>query len=74
MKLYVLPPSPRARKVIALKIHLDLDCELNIVDLAKGDQLAPAYRAMNPNHKMGETQQSCHQVPFDGRDSWHCPN
>jgi glutathione S-transferase len=52
MKLYVLPPSPRARKVIALKIYLDLDCEMHIVDLAKGDQLTPEYVAMNANHKM----------------------
>lgn len=52
MKLFVLPPSPRALKVIALKNHLDLDCEMHIVDLAKGDQLTPDYVAMNPNKKM----------------------
>jgi glutathione S-transferase len=52
MKLYVLPPSPRAFKVIALKNHLGLECELSIVDLAKGDQLTPEYIAMNPNKKM----------------------
>jgi glutathione S-transferase len=38
MKLYVLPPSPRAFKVIALKNHLEIDCETQI--------------AMNPNKKM----------------------
>jgi glutathione S-transferase len=52
MKLYVLPPSPRAFKVIALKNHLGLDCETQIVDLGKGDQLTPEYVAMNPNRKM----------------------
>ena len=52
MKLYVLPPSPRAFKVIALKNHLGLECELSMVDLSKGDQLTPEYLAMNPNHKM----------------------
>jgi len=52
MKLYVLPPSPRALKVIALKNYLDLDCEMRLVDLRKGDQLTPEYIAMNPNHKM----------------------
>jgi len=52
MKLYVLPPSPRALKVIALKNHLGLECELQIVDLGKGDQLSPAYSALNPNKKM----------------------
>jgi glutathione S-transferase len=52
MKLYVLPPSPRALKVIALKNHLELDCEMHLVDLGKGDQFAPEYVAMNPNQKM----------------------
>ncbi len=52
MKLYVLPPSPRAFKVIALKNHLGLECEMHIVDLGKGDQLTPEYIAMNPNKKM----------------------
>ncbi len=52
MKLYVLPPSPRALKVIALKNHLGLECEMHIVDLGKGDQLTPEYIAMNPNKKM----------------------
>jgi glutathione S-transferase len=52
MKLYVLPPSPRAFKMIALKNHLEIDCERHIVDLAKGDQLTPEYIAMNPNKKM----------------------
>src|ERR1700730_15690977 len=47
MRLYVLPPSPRALKVIALKNHLGLDCEMHNVDLGKGDQLTPEYIAMN---------------------------
>ncbi|MBI3796974.1 MAG: glutathione S-transferase N-terminal domain-containing protein, partial [Deltaproteobacteria bacterium] len=52
MKLYVFPPSMRALKVIALKNHLGLECEMQIVDLGKGDQLSPEYIAMNPNKKM----------------------
>ena len=52
MKLYVLPPSPRAFKVIALKNHLGIECEMRLVDLSKGDQLTPDYIAMNPNRKM----------------------
>jgi glutathione S-transferase len=52
MKLYVLPPSPRALKVIVLKNYLGLDCEMHLVDLSKGDQFAPEYIAMNPNQKM----------------------
>jgi glutathione S-transferase len=52
MKLYVLPPSPRAFKVIALKNHLRIDCEMQLIDLSKGDQFTPQYIAMNPNSKM----------------------
>lgn len=52
MKLYVLPPSPRAFKVIALKNHLGIECEMQLVDLSKGDQFSPNYIAMNPNGKM----------------------
>jgi glutathione S-transferase len=52
MKLYVLPPSPRAFKVMALKSHLGINCELQLVDLGKGDQLTPKYVAINPNRKM----------------------
>jgi glutathione S-transferase len=52
MKLYVLPPSPRAFKVIALKNHLGLECETHIVDLGKDAHLTPEYAALNPNRKM----------------------
>jgi glutathione S-transferase len=52
MKLYVLPPSPRALKVIALKNYLGLDCEMQLVDLSKDEHLAPAYGLLNPNRKM----------------------
>ena len=52
MRLYVLPPSPRALKVIALKNHLGLECDMHIVDLGKGEHLTPEYVAMNPNRKM----------------------
>jgi glutathione S-transferase len=33
MKLYLMPPSPRAFKVIALKNHLGIECETQFVDL-----------------------------------------
>jgi glutathione S-transferase len=52
MKLYVMPPSPRAFKVIALKNHLGIECETQFVDLGRGDQLTPEYAAQNPNKKM----------------------
>ena len=52
MKLYVLLPSPRALKVLALNNHLGLECDLLIVDLGKGEQLSPEYSTLNPNKKM----------------------
>src|SRR5712692_6990184 len=44
MKLYVLPPSPRALKVIARKNHLGLECEMHIVDLERRSAHARLHR------------------------------
>jgi glutathione S-transferase len=52
MRLYIFPPSARALGVVALKNHLGLDCEIQPIDLGRGDQLAPQYLALNPNNKM----------------------
>jgi glutathione S-transferase len=52
MRLYLFPPSSRALGVVALKNHLELDCELVPIDLVRGDQRAPEYVALNPNRKM----------------------
>jgi glutathione S-transferase len=52
MKLYVLPPSPRTFKVIALKNHLGVECEIEVVDLAKDEHLTPEFTALNPNRKV----------------------
>ena len=52
MKVYAAPPSPRAFKVIALADHLGFDCQLQVLDLRKGDQLRPEFVALNPNKKM----------------------
>jgi glutathione S-transferase len=52
MKLYIFPPSARALAVVALKNHLALDCEVQPIDLGRGDQLTPEYLALNPNKKM----------------------
>jgi glutathione S-transferase len=52
MKLYLFPPSTRVLAIVALKNHLALDCELNPIDLGRGDQLTPEYLALNPNRKM----------------------
>jgi glutathione S-transferase len=52
MKLYLFPPSSRVLGIVALKNHLGLDCEVQPIDLRRGDQLAPQYLALNPNKKM----------------------
>lgn len=52
LKLHVFPPSPRALKVLALARHLDLEFEIVLIDLFKGEQRAPGYAALNPNLRM----------------------
>jgi glutathione S-transferase len=52
MKLYLFPPSPRVLGIVALKNYLALDCEVQPIDLGRGDQLSPQYLAINPNKKM----------------------
>jgi glutathione S-transferase len=56
MRLYLFPPSSRVLAIVALKNHLALDCELNPIDLSRGDQLTPEYLALNPNRKMPTLQ------------------
>jgi hypothetical protein len=51
MKLYLFPAG-RAVGVLALKNHLALDCEVQLLDFRRGDQLTPQYLALNPNKKM----------------------
>ncbi len=51
MKLYLFPAG-RAVGVLALKNHLGLDCEVQLLDFRRGDQLTPQYLALNPNKKM----------------------
>ena len=48
MKLYGFPLSPNTWKVRALATHLGVPLELEFVDLAKGQQRAPDYLALNP--------------------------
>lgn len=52
MKLHVFPPSPRAIKVLGLANHLELGCDISIVDLFQGGNATPEYGALNPNRKM----------------------
>ena len=48
MKLYIFPRSARALGIVALKNYLTLDCEVQPIDLRRGDQLTPQYLALNP--------------------------
>lgn len=52
MKLYLFPPSARALAAVALNHYLALGCEMQPIDLGRGDQLTPEYLALNPNSKM----------------------
>jgi glutathione S-transferase len=47
MKLYHFP-SPNPQKVTFALNELGLDCELVLVDLAKGGQRDPTFLAVNP--------------------------
>ncbi|MDD5274028.1 MAG: glutathione S-transferase family protein [Methylovulum sp.] len=50
MKLYHFPISPNSRRVIAVLHHLGLDCQLQAVDLLKGEHLQADFLQLNPNH------------------------
>lgn len=50
MKLYHFPLSPNSRRVVAVLHHLQLPCELQALDLSKGEQLQTDFLKLNPNH------------------------
>ena len=52
LKLYAFPPSPRAFKVLFAAHQLGIPYEFHPVNLAKGDQKAPEFLALNPNGRM----------------------
>ncbi len=52
MKIYVFPASGRVVGIVALKNHLAFDCDLEPIDLGRGDQRTPEYAALNFNRKM----------------------
>jgi len=57
MKLYTFPPSPNARKVVAVIAYLHLtDVEHVLVKLHKGEHRQPDYLAINP---MGRVPTLC---------------
>ncbi len=52
MKLHVAPPSPRAIKVLATMNHLGIDVDVEPLDLLNGENMRPAFAALNPNRLM----------------------
>lgn len=52
VKLWVFPASPRAFKVLFAAHQLGVDYELKFINLFKGEQNAPEYRAINPHGRM----------------------
>jgi glutathione S-transferase len=50
MKLYHFPISPNSRRVVAVLHHLHLDCDIEVLDLSKGEQLQADFLKLNPNH------------------------
>src|SRR5215469_8187760 len=49
MKLYVFLGSPRAFNVMAVANHLGIEYQTQALNPAKGEHLASAYAAINPN-------------------------
>ena len=49
MKLYAFLPSTRVLAIMALKDHLEIECEVQAIDLSKGGQRAPEYAALRSN-------------------------
>jgi glutathione S-transferase len=52
MKIHMFPPSGRVVGIVALKNYLALDCDLEPIDLGRGDQRTPEYAALNLNRKV----------------------
>ncbi|MGH8583650.1 MAG: glutathione S-transferase family protein [Gammaproteobacteria bacterium] len=50
MKLYHFPMSPNSRCVLAALSELGIECELEALDLTKGEQMRPEFLRLNPNH------------------------
>jgi glutathione S-transferase len=50
MKLYHFPISPNSRRVVAVLHHLHLDCDIEVLDISKGEQMQADFLKLNPNH------------------------
>ena len=58
-------PSPNSLKVIILLHELEIDWQGRQVDLAGGEQLGPAFAALNPNRKVPLLQLADGQIIFE---------
>ena len=56
MKLYTFPPSPNSLKVMAVIHQLEIDVEIVVVDLTKGESKTPEFMVINPNGKIPTLQ------------------
>src|SRR5580704_6368530 len=52
MRLYYFPASLNARRAVMTAIHLGVDVDLVVVDLAKGEQRRADFLEKNPNGKV----------------------
>ncbi|MDL2355117.1 MAG: glutathione S-transferase family protein [Pseudomonadota bacterium] len=52
MRLYYHPASTCSRRVLLAAHHLDINLELALVDLFKGEQHALEFLKLNPNHQV----------------------
>ncbi|XP_055295583.1 glutathione S-transferase D7-like isoform X2 [Sitodiplosis mosellana] len=48
--LHYLPPSPPCRTVLLLGKLLNIDFDLRLIDIVKGEHLKPEYIEINPQH------------------------
>ncbi len=55
-KLYTSPISANGRKVLALTYYLNLDVEINLVNVYKGEGRLPDYLSINPFGKIPTLQ------------------
>ena len=52
MRLYYHPLSSNSRRAVLTAAHLHAPVELVLVDLFKGEHVAPGFLQLNPNHKV----------------------
>lgn len=62
MRYYYHPGSPNCRKVTAVLDLLGVGAECYLVDLPRGEQLQPAFLAINPNGKVPVLVEEDHAI------------